>query len=618
MALTHSRFHLPIFLFFSLIFISQSNLELYLPDREVLLIILNENNIKAPNYALFQNPCNLIGILREWRMSSNACFLRFRLGAFEAHQLRRGVLSPKLRELLKLKEISLSKNELIVKISPLNIDCQRLVFELTTHQVLLKVPHKLSPLICLPILNLSSNKFLESPISFKCFPNLQKLSLANFFFGKVPCRFLNIFWPGQPKGLLQKSARKNSKRYIFLENQTRRYQTPAVVPTTNAQPPSLPAIQPHKHQGKNTKIEAWIFWVGILAGGLIGLSFSIFLTLIMLRSIKGDKAVIQKRGVTTFTRLIHPPDLAFLKEEDNLASLGQFVGKGGCGEVYVIELPNKAKIAVKKINQPQKNARELAEEDSKLLDKKLRQIKQEIKTVGLIRHRNLIPLLAHVPRPNCHYLVYEYMKNGSLEDVIYQISKKQRKLNWLSRHRIALGIASGLQYMHMDVSPRIIHRDLKPANILLDEDMLPKIADFGLSKAFPEINTHLMSNVAGTVGYIAPEYHETNMFSDKSDIFCFGIILAALVTGKLPTDEFFQHTAEMDMVKWMRNVSTSDDPRRAIDPNLIGNGHEELIIDVLKIACACTSDEPNERPSSKDVRTMLDMVFQYRHEREQQ
>ncbi|MQL41525.1 hypothetical protein EI012_26820, partial [Escherichia coli] len=123
------------------------------------------------------------------------------------------------------------------------------------------------------------------------------------------------------------------------------------------------------------------------------------------------------------------------------------------------------------------------------MHKKMRQIQAEINTIGQIRHRNLQPLLAHVSRPDCHYLVYEFMKNGSLQDVLNQVQAGERELDWLTRHKIAVGIASGLEYLHMShTSPiihkaRIIHRDLKPANILLDDDMEARIADFGLAKA---------------------------------------------------------------------------------------------------------------------------------------
>ncbi|KAL2515452.1 Leucine-rich repeat receptor-like serine/threonine/tyrosine-protein kinase SOBIR1 [Forsythia ovata] len=319
----------------------------------------------------------------------------------------------------------------------------------------------------------------------------------------------------------------------------------------------------------------------------------------------------KETSLAIFSQMIkNPEDLAFLEKEDGLNGLN-IIGRGGCGEVYKATLPgtNGKEIAIKKIIQPPRDAEELAEEDSKLLNKKMRQIRSEIQTVGQIRHRNLLPLLAHLPRPDCHYLVYEYMKNGSLQDVLQAVSEGRRELDWLARYNIALGVAAGLEYLHMNHTPRIIHRDLKPANVLLDDEMEARIADFGLAKAVPEANTHVTtSNVAGTVGYIAPEYYQTFKFTEKCDIYSFGVLLGVLTMGKFPSDNFFQHTDEMNLVKWMRNVMTSDDPKRAIDPGLLGNGYEEQILLVLKIACFCTLDNPKERPDSKEAGCMLAQI----------
>ncbi|KAL7191810.1 hypothetical protein ACSBR2_023812 [Camellia fascicularis] len=283
-------------------------------------------------------------------------------------------------------------------------------------------------------------------------------------------------------------------------------------------------------------------------------------------------------------------DLAFLEKEDGLASL-EVIGSDGCGVVYKAELPGN-----------------LIYEDSKLLNK-MRQLKSEIRTVGQIRHRNILPLLAHVSRPDCHYLVYEFMKNGSLQDILNQVSNGTRELDLQARHKIAIGVASGLEYLHTSHTPRIIHRNLKPADVILDDDMEARIANFGVAIAMPDAHTHVTtSNVVGTVGYIAPEYHQTLKITDKSDIFSFGVLLGVLVIGKLPSDDFFQHTSEMSLVKWMRNVMISEDRTRAIDQRLMGNGDEEKMLLVLKIACFCTFDDPKQRPNSKDVRCMLSQI----------
>lgn len=365
-----------------------------------------------------------------------------------------------------------------------------------------------------------------------------------------------------------------------------------------------------KHKKKKSVGESILgFSAGTLAGSGSALVFAFLFKLLMLFT-RGHK---KDTRLKIFSPMIkRPEDLAFLEKEDGLASL-DVIGRGGCGEVYKAVLPgsNGKEIAIKKIIQPPRDADELAEDDSKLLSKKMRQIRSEIQTMGQIRHRNLLSLLAHLPRPNCHYLVYEYMKNGSLQDCLQQVAEGKRELDWLARYKIMLGVATGLEYLHMNHSPRVIHRDLKPANVLLDDDMEARIADFGLAKEMPDANTHMStSNVAGTVGYIAPEYYQTSKFTDKCDMYSFGVLLGSLVMGMLPSDEFFQHTDEMSLVYWMRNVMISEDPKRAIDQKLLENGYEEQMLLVLKVACFCTQDDPKERPTSKDARCML---YQIKH-----
>ncbi|GAY44739.1 hypothetical protein CUMW_084160 [Citrus unshiu] len=305
----------------------------------------------------------------------------------------------------------------------------------------------------------------------------------------------------------------------------------------------------------------------------------------------------QNLGPTIFSPLIEKEDLAFLEKEDCSASLEKIRSRAS-GEIYIAELPesNGKMIAIKKVKQV----------DNSLLNIKMRQVRAEIMTAGQIRHRNIVPLLAHMVRPDCHLLVSEFMKNGSLLEILNDVSQGRRELEWLARHRIARGIVSGLEYLHMYHRPRIIHRGITPSSVLIDDDMEARIADFGLARLIPDGHAQVTTSiVAGTVGYIAPEYYQTLKFSEKCDIYSFGVLLAVLVMGKLPSDDFFQHTEEKSLVRWMRNVMTSENPNRAIDSKLLGNGYEEQMLLVLKIACFCTLDDPEERPNSKDVRSML-------------
>ncbi|KAL0364498.1 UNVERIFIED_CONTAM: Leucine-rich repeat receptor-like serine/threonine/tyrosine-protein kinase SOBIR1 [Sesamum angustifolium] len=492
-----------------------------------------------------RNPCNLAGIFCERRITNTSDSLRVSRLVFESQRLR-GKLSPAIGQLSELQALSLPDNQLVGQIPPQIIDCKKLeVLNLRNNGFSGKIPIEISSLIRLRVLDLSSNKFTGDLKFLKYFPNLEKLNLA--VEGSVSS-MNNRF----DQYLSSEFTEKDSipKRYAFAESSLGSNQS------TSVEGPSSRTEQKQKHKKKKKKAGEWIliFLAGALAGSGSGL---------------------------------------------------------GCGEVYKAVLPgsNGKEIAIKKIIQTLGDAQELTEEDSKLLNKKMRQIRSEIQTVGQIRHRNLVPVLAHLPLPNCHYLVYEYMKNGSLQDYLQYVAAGRRELNWLARYKIALGVAAGLEYLHMNHKPCIIHRDLKPGNILLDDEMEARIADFGLAKALPDANTHVTtSNVAGTVGYIAPEYYQTFKFTEKCDVYSFGVLLGVLVSGKFPSDEFFQDTYEMSLMKWIRNLMTSEDPKRAIDPRLLGKGYEEQMLLVLKVACFCTLSDPKERPNSRDARCMLSQI----------
>ncbi|BAT79436.1 hypothetical protein LR48_Vigan04g070200 [Vigna angularis] len=609
-------------LFFFLISI-HAKLELYPSDFKALLALRKDFGVNGQ--LDLNEACYTEGVFCERRLSTKETYvLRITRLVFKSKHLK-GVLSPAIGRLTELKQLLLSHNQLVDRLPPQIVDCRKLeILDLSNNLFSGEVPSELSSLTRLRALDISSNQFSGNLNFLKYFPNLETLSVAdNLFSGRVPSsvrsfrnlRQFNFSGNSFLEPSLHSSSDPVLSRRFLLDGADAPSPPPASSKrhsqASNVSPASAPGPSPNHHKHKHTKrkLLGWIlgFLAGALAGTLSGFVFSLLFKLAL--------ALIKGRGKRTGPDIFSPlikkaEDLAFLEKEDGLASM-EVIGRGGCGEVYKAELPgsNGKMIAIKKVIQPPKDAAELAEEDSKAMHKKMRQIRSEINTVGQIRHRNLLPLLAHVSRPDCHYLVYEFMKNGSLLDLLQKVQNGEGELDWLARHRIMLGVAAGLEYLHMNHSPRIIHRDLKPGNILLDDDMEARIADFGLAKAMPDYKTHVTtSKVAGTVGYIAPEYHQILKFTDKCDIYSFGVILGVLVTGKLPSDEFFQHTDEISLVKWLRNILSSENPKKAIDPKLLENGYEEQMLLVAKIACFCTMDDPKERPNAKDVRCMLSQI----------
>ncbi|CAN6486729.1 unnamed protein product [Victoria cruziana] len=598
-----------------------------------------------------ESPCHWTGITCRTPSDQISRTTRVIRIVVESKRLR-GNIPPEIGGLAALEELSFRGNEISGRIPAEIGRCERLQeLNLRGNLLLGEVPHELSLLRRLRSLDLSSNR-LSGQISFlERLYGLEFLSLSgNRFVGKVPsqlCHFPSLRWVdfsgndldeevplalsrptgerlrfsgNSARGILPPiRSRKNfsPKRMLSAESSP----SPSAHPNgsthprnfsskSTASPPSLaPSPQPSQKSRHNHRNGLWI--LGFVIGWLLGMVFGVIFSVIARIIVKIVRGRNKQTGPIIYSPLIKKAEnLAFLETEEGVSSL-EIIGRGGCGEVYKAELPgsNGKLIAIKKVHHPATDPANLTDEDTKNLDKKMRQIKSELETVGHIRHRNLLPLLASVARPDCHFLVYEYMKNGSLQNALTDAAEGKRELNWPTRHRIALGIAAGLKYLHFHHSPRIIHRDLKPANVLLDDDLEPRIADFGLAKSVPDFNTHATtSNVAGTVGYIAPEYYQTLKFTDKCDIYSFGVVLAVMVTGKQPSDEFFQHTREMNMVKWLKNIMSSNTPAEAIDPNLVGSGFENQMLLLLKIACFCTFDEPKERPSSKDVHAMLAQI----------
>ncbi|GKB69530.1 leucine-rich repeat receptor-like serine/threonine/tyrosine-protein kinase SOBIR1 [Tanacetum coccineum] len=609
--------HLMLLVFFALTLFARAKTNLDTSEHHALTIVLQ--NLGVPSDILPENLCNMAGISCYQKVVNSSYTLKVTKIVFENRRLK-GAISPMIGKLPELRELSLGSNFLGDHIPPQIAGCKKLeVLDLRGNKFSGEIPREISSLIRLRTLDISFNKFSGDLGFLKYFPNLEKLSLENnMFTGKVPLslrsfrnlRFFNssgnnLVGPLPELNRLESvNTKRLPKRYIFAETRNG---------SSSQGPVQAPAPAPmeapiHKHKSNRKKIMGWVlgFFAGSIAGVVSAMIFSVLFNMVVI--------MVKNRGnysgPAIFSQTIKAEELAFLDDDDAVAAL-TVIGRGGCGEVYKTDIPNEKikTIAIKKIIQPSKGAAELAAEDTKDLHKKMRQIRSEIQTVGQIRHRNLVSLLAHVSRPNCHYLVYEFMKNGSLQDILQQVQAGERQLDWLARHKIAIGVVSGLEYLHMNHTPRIVHRDLKPGNVLLDDEMEARIADFGLAKSIPDANTHMTSsNVAGTLGYIAPEYYQTMKFTDKCDIFSFGVLLGVLVIGKFPSDDFFQHTTEVNLIKWMRNVMISDNPRQAIDPSLLGNGYEEQMLLVLKVACFCTLDNPTERPNSKDCRAMLAQI----------
>ncbi|PIN08073.1 Serine/threonine protein kinase [Handroanthus impetiginosus] len=229
--------------------------------------------------------------------------------------------------------------------------------------------------------------------------------------------------------------------------------------------------------------------------------------------------------------------------------------------------------------------------------------KAEIRTLGNIRHRNIVRLLAFCSNKDTNLLVYEYMRNGSLGEALH--GKKGGFLSWNLRYKIALDAAKGLCYLHHDCSPLIVHRDVKSNNILLNSNFEAHVADFGLAKFLVDGGaSQCMSAIAGSYGYIAPEYAYTLRVDEKSDVYSFGVVLLELITGRRPVGGEFGEG--VDIVQWT-NCSTNcrrEEVTRILDPRLTVVPKDEAM-HLFFVAMLCVQENSVERPTMREVVQML-------------
>lgn len=304
---------------------------------------------------------------------------------------------------------------------------------------------------------------------------------------------------------------------------------------------------------------------------------------------------IERQGVgpwklTAFQRL------NFTAEDvvECLSMSNKIIGMGSTGTVYRAEMPGGDIIAVKKLwGKPKEHMR------------KRRGVLAEVEVLGNVRHRNIVRLLGCCSNRECTMLLYEYMPNGNLDDLLHGKNKDLNLVtSWVTRYKIALGVAQGICYLHHDCNPVIVHRDLKPSNILLDAEMEARVADFGVAKLIQSDES--MSVIAGSYGYIAPEYAYTLQVDEKSDIYSYGVVLMEMLSGKRSVDREFGEGNSI--VDWVRlKIKSKDGIRDVLDKNTGASCApvREEMLELLRVALLCTAASPADRPSMRDVVLML-------------
>ncbi|CAA7018245.1 unnamed protein product [Microthlaspi erraticum] len=276
-------------------------------------------------------------------------------------------------------------------------------------------------------------------------------------------------------------------------------------------------------------------------------------------------------------------------------SESNMIGRGGFGEVYRGMLTSGTEVAVKRLS---KTSGQGAEE-----------FKNEAVLVTKLQHRNLVRLLGFCLEGEEKILVYEFVPNKSLDYFLFDPTK-QRELDWTRRYNIIKGIARGLLYLHQDSRLTIIHRDLKASNILLDADMSPKIADFGMARRFEVDQSHANTRrIVGTYGYMSPEYAMRGHFSTKSDVYSFGVMILEIISGK--NNSSFYHIdddATSNLVTHAWRLWRNGSRLELVDPTIEESYDRDEATRCIHIALLCVQENPADRPTLSAIILMLTSI----------
>ncbi|CAL5403105.1 unnamed protein product [Camellia sinensis] len=268
------------------------------------------------------------------------------------------------------------------------------------------------------------------------------------------------------------------------------------------------------------------------------------------------------------------------------------VGEGGFGSVYKGLLLDGTVIAVKQLSSKSKQGN--------------REFVNEIGMISALQHPNLVKLYGCCIEGNQLLLVYEYMENNSLARALFGPEEHRLTLDWPTRNRICIGIAKGLAYLHEESRLKIVHRDIKATNVLLDKNLNPKISDFGLAKLDEEENTHISTRIAGTYGYMAPEYAMWGYLTDKADVYSFGVVAFEIVFGRSATGSYRRKEDSINLLELALDLKEKGNLMELVDPRLESDFNKEQVMVMLNVALLCTSATAAIRPTMSSVVSMLE------------
>ncbi|KAL9157873.1 hypothetical protein ABFS82_08G031400 [Erythranthe guttata] len=491
-----------------------------------------------------------------------------------------GTIPSSFGKIKDLKHLSLSGNNLNGSI-PTNFGqlYSLQVLDLSSNLLSGEIPKEIANLRKLKILFLNNNKLSgQVPPGLTNIPSLSSFNVSfNYLSGPLPLNNTMIkcdSFLGNPSLHCPTLSSDENRRTAGPQNDA------------SSSPPLSTTTAPSKREGKNgfNSVEiAFITSAAAIVSVLVALVVLFFYT----RKWKPRSRVSggsHRKEVIVFSDIGVPLTFDTVVRAAANFNATNCIGNGGFGATYKAEIAPGVLVAVKRLAVGRFQG--------------FQQFDAEIKTLGRLRHRNLVTLIGYHASETEMFLVYNYLPGGNLERFI----QERCTFDWRVLHKIALDVSRALAYLHDQCVPRVLHRDVKPSNILLDEEFNAYLSDFGLARLLGTSETHATTGVAGTFGYVAPEYAMTCRVSDKADVYSYGVVLLELISDKKALDpSFCSYGNGFNIVGWACMLLRAGRAKEVFAAGVWDAGPHDDLVEVLHLAVVCTVDSLSTRPTMRQV-----------------